>query len=205
VLFGSTPKSTKDITDEDKNLSFDTWFHRRLNFLLKHEQFNRKLPILISDTKEALEAIKNEVSGRTNPFESLYRIVFRLTIRMVGPTEIAEDPKKLEDAMKMFEMIDRSATATSVIFPKLPSPAIIQRTYAGARLYMMIDKIIKKRAASDEKHDDALQHMLDQGDRAVRIVEFIIGALFAGLLNSGINAGWVSESRSMSSISSYGS
>jgi sterol 14-demethylase len=93
----------------------------------------------------------------------------------------------------MFELIDGSATATSVIFPKLPSPAILQRTYAGTRLYMMINSIIKQRAASDEKHDDALQHMLDQGDRVVRIVEFIVGALFAGLLNSGINAGWVSR------------
>jgi sterol 14-demethylase len=162
---------------------------------LKQEHFRRNLPVLISDTKEALEAIKNDASGRTNPFESLYRIVFRLTIRMVGPTEIAEDPDKLEAALKMFEMIDRSATATSVIFPKLPSLATIQRTYAGTRLYMMIDSIIKKRAASDEKHDDALQQMLDQGDRAVRIVEFIVGALFAGLINSGINAGWVSGSR----------
>jgi sterol 14-demethylase len=95
VLFGATPQSTKEITDEDKNLSFDAWFHRRLTFLLKHEQFRRKLPVLISDTKQALEAIKNDISGRTNPFESLYRVVFRLTIRMVGPTEIAEDPKKL--------------------------------------------------------------------------------------------------------------
>jgi sterol 14-demethylase len=60
---------------------------------------------------------------------------------------------------------------------------------------MMIDSIIKKRAASDEKNEDALQQMLDQGDRAVRIVEFIVGALFAGLINSGINAGWVSGSR----------
>ncbi|RYN46811.1 hypothetical protein AA0114_g8053 [Alternaria tenuissima] len=191
VLFGQTPKSTKEITDEDKNLGFDAWFHRRLTSLLKQEHFRRNLPVLISDTKEALEAIKNDARGRTNPFESLYRIVFRLTIRMVGPTEIAEDPDKLEAALKMFEMIDRSATATSVIFPKLPSPAIIQRTYAGTRLYMMIDSIIKKRAASDEKHEDALQQMLDQGDRAVRIVEFIVGALFAGLINSGINAGWV--------------
>ncbi|KAG9190431.1 hypothetical protein G6011_08519 [Alternaria panax] len=187
----STPKSTKDITDEDKNLGFDAWFHRRLTSLLKHEQFRHKLPVLIWDTKEALKAIKNDASGRTNLFESLYRIVFRLTIRVAGPTKIAEDPNRLEDVIKMFEMIDRSTTATSVIFPKLPWPAIIQRTYAGARLYIMIDNIIKKRAASDERHDDALQHMLDQGDRAVRIVEFIVGALFAGLINSGINAAWV--------------
>ncbi|CAN9344399.1 unnamed protein product [Alternaria alternata] len=160
VLFGQTPKSTKEITDEDKNLGFDAWFHRRLTSLLKQEHFRRNLPVLISDTKEALEAIKNDASGRTNPFESLYRIVFRLTIRMVGPTEIAEDPDKLEAALKMFEMIDK-------------------------------ERDRYKRAASDEKHEDALQQMLDQGDRAVRIVEFIVGALFAGLINSGINAGWV--------------
>jgi cytochrome P450 len=114
---------------------------------------------------------------------------------MLGAAEIADDPQKLEEALKMFEMIDSSATATSVMFPKFPSPALLKRSYAGARLYMMIDKIIKKRAASGEKHDDALQYLLDQGDRAERIVQFVVGALFAGLLNSGINVAWVSRFR----------
>jgi cytochrome P450 len=195
VLFGATPKVSQNITNEDQGLTFDAMFHRRLIFLLKNEQFRRKLPILISDTKEAMEAIKNEPSGRTDPFESLYRIIFRLTIRMLGAAEIADDPQKLEEALKMFEMIDSSATATSVMFPKFPSPALLKRSYAGARLYMMIDKIIKKRAASGEKHDDALQYLLDQGDRAERIVQFVVGALFAGLLNSGINVAWVSRFR----------
>lgn len=56
---------------------------------------------------------------------------------------------------------------------------------------MIIENIVKRRAASDEKHDDALQYLLDQGDRTHKIIEFIVGALFAGLLNSGINAAWV--------------
>ncbi|KAI4659298.1 uncharacterized protein J4E78_005725 [Alternaria triticimaculans] len=191
VLFGNSPKVSRTITAEDNNLSFSAMFHRRLNFFLKNDQFRRKLPILISDTKQALEAIKNEPSGRTNPFESLYRVVFRLTIRMVGATEIAEDPQMLEEVLKMFETIESSSTATSVLFPKLPSPALLKRNWAGAQLYMMIDKIIKKRAASDEKHDDALQYLLDQGDRAERVSQFVVGALFAGLLNSGINVAWV--------------
>ncbi|KAI4931311.1 hypothetical protein J4E85_003901 [Alternaria conjuncta] len=191
VLFGNSPKASRTITAEDNNLSFSAMFHRRLNFFLKNDQFRRKLPILISDTKQALEAIKNEPSGRTNPFESLYRIVFRLTIRMVGATEIADDPQMLEEVLKMFETIESSSTATSVLFPKLPSPALLKRNWAGAQLYMMIDKIIKKRAASDEKHDDALQYLLDQGDRAERVAQFVVGALFAGLLNSGINVAWV--------------
>ena len=53
----------------------------------------------------------------------------------------------------------------------------------------MIENIVKKRAANGEKQDDALQYMLDQGDRTKKIVEFIIGALFAGLANSGVNVG----------------
>lgn len=191
VLFGQAPKVEAHDDGEGKDDDLSNHFSRRLAYLLKNEQFRRRLPTLISDTQEAIEAIKNDPRGITNPFDSLYRIVFRLTIRMVGAEEIADDPEMLEETLRLFELIDGSATATSVMFPKLPSPAVLKRTYAGAKLYVMIEKIIKTRAASNEKHDDALQYLLDQGDRTFKIVEFIVGALFAGLLNSGINAAWV--------------
>lgn len=191
VLFGAIPPIDAHDDGEGKDEDLNNQFNRRLTVLLKNEHLERKLPVIISDTQEAIEAIRNDPLGITNPFESLYRIVFRLTIRLVGADEIANDPKVLEETLKLFEMIDSSATATAVMFPKFPSPAVLKRTYAGARLYMMIENIIKKRAASDEKHDDALQYLLDQGDRTFKIVEFIIGSLFAGLLNSGINAAWV--------------
>jgi cytochrome P450 len=191
VLFGQAPKvqSFDDGTGRDDDLN--NHFNRRLAYLLKNEQFRRKLPTLISDVQDAMEAIRQDPSGITNPFDSLYRVVFRLTIRMVGADEIADNPQVLEETLKLFELIDNSATAISVMFPKFPSPAVLKRKYAGTRLYFLIENIIKKRAASDEKHDDALQYMLDQDDRTFKIVEFIIGALFAGLLNSGINAAWV--------------
>ncbi|CBY02103.1 similar to cytochrome P450 [Plenodomus lingam JN3] len=189
VLFGQV-QALENHANEAQEAD-DNHFSRRLAYLLKNEQFRRKLPILISDTKEAIEAIRNDPSGITDPFESLYRIVFRLTIRMVGADEIADETKVLEETLRLFETLDNSSTALSVIFPKLPSPGVVKRTYAAGRLYMLIEKILKKRAASDEKHDDALQYLLDQGDQTFKIVEFILGALFAGLLNSGINAAWV--------------
>ncbi|KAF2732634.1 cytochrome P450 6A1 [Polyplosphaeria fusca] len=191
VMFGSAPRVEAHDDGQGVEDELSNHFHRRITYLLKTEQFRKKLPTLISDVQEAIEAIKNDPSGMTNPFESIYRIVFRLTIRMVGAEEIAEDPKMLEQTLKYFEMIDKSATASAVMFPKLPSPALIKRYYAGAKLFMQIESIVKKRAATDEKHDDALQYMLDSGDRMFRIIEFILGALFAGLLNSGINAAWV--------------
>lgn len=192
VLFGQAPKvqahdsGVGKVQEEDAN----NHFSRRLTYLLKNEQFRRKLPTLRSDVHEALDDIRNDPSGVTNPFDSLYRLIFRLTIRMVGADEIAEDPKALAETLRLFEMIDNSATMISVMFPKFPSPAVLKRSYAGARLYFMLENIIKTRQSSDEKHDDALQYLLDQGDRTFKVVEFIVGALFAGLLNSGINAAW---------------
>lgn len=191
VLFGVAPPTEKYDDGKGADEDVSNHFSRRLAHLLKNEQFRRKLTTLKSDVQEAIEAIKQDPSGRTNPFESIYRVVFRLTIRMVGADEIADNPEVLEEALNLFEYIEASATAMSIVFPRFPSPAVLKRTYAGARLYMMIENIVKKRAASDEKHDDALQYMLDQGDRTHKIIEFIVGALFAGLLNSGINAAWV--------------
>jgi cytochrome P450 len=190
VLFGQAPKVEVHDDGAGKDDDLNNHFSRRLIALLKNDQFRRKLPTLVSDVHEAMDAIKHDPSGVTNPFESLYRLIFRLTIRVVGADEIANDPKALEETLRLFELIDNSATATSVMFPKFPSPAVLKRTYAGTRLYFLIENIIKKRAASDEKHDDPLQYLLDQGDRTFKIVEFIVGALFAGLLNSGINAAW---------------
>ncbi|KAF2464350.1 cytochrome P450 6A1 [Lindgomyces ingoldianus] len=193
VLFGQSPQLKEHARDDGINQQdeYSNYFNRRLTYLLKNEQFRKKLPILKSDVQEALDRIRNEPSGITNPFDSIYRIVFRLTIRMVGADEIADDSKLLERTLKLFEMIDQSATATAVMFPKFPSPAILKRTYAGARLYMMMEDLVKKRQGGGEKHDDALQYLLDQGDRMSKIIEFVVGSLFAGLLNSGINAAWV--------------
>lgn len=191
VLFGGSPTTETYDTEKRAEEDVTNHFSRRLAALLKNDQFRRKLSTLTSDTQEAIDAIKNDPSGRTNPFDSVYRLVFRLTMRIVGAHEIADNAELLEETLNLFEYIEASSTAASIILPKFPSPAVLKRTYAGARLYMIVENIVKKRAASDEKHDDALQYLLDQGDRTHKIIEFIVGALFAGLLNSGINASWV--------------
>ena len=186
VLFGATPKLEMGAQKDPSN-----HFNRTLAYLLRHDTLNRRLTVLVSDVQEALEAIKNDPTGVSNPFESIYRIVYRLTIRAVGAEEIANDPELLEESLRLFEYIEQSTTAVAVMFPKLPSPAVLKRMYGGTKLFMLIEKIVKGRAASDEKHDDALQYMLDQGDGTMKIVEFIVASLHAGILNSGINAAWV--------------
>lgn len=107
---------------------------------------------------------------------------------MVGAREIAEDRTKLSKALGLFEDIEASSTPTGIIMPWLPIPAKLRRYLSGARLAMMFSPIINERKATGRREDDALQYLIDCGDGLKNIITFVLGALFAGQLNSGINA-----------------
>jgi len=145
------------------------------------------LPALISDVRSRLDGLGN--SGLMNPFEDIYKIVYLLTMRTLGPTEIANSRPLLDRTLRLFESIEKSTTSYQIIFPWLPSPALFKRFIAGTQMFMIFQKIITKRKAQESKNDDALQFLIDQGDDTERILWFVVGVLFAGQLNSGINAG----------------
>ena len=130
-------------------------------------------------------------------------------MRTVGCNEVANDPILLAKTLSYFETIQQSGTPAGVIVPWLPTLAKLKRTYAGARLYMLFQSIINERKKMGKRDDDPLQFMIDQGDDVVKIIgvsaravtrvrmatdkglQFVIGALFAGQANSGVNAAWV--------------
>ena len=78
------------------------------------------LPRLISDTKTRLSLLADDPSGITDPFESIYRVVYQLTMRMVGCDDIAENPELLEKTLKLYETVESSATPT-VCLPNFPT------------------------------------------------------------------------------------
>lgn len=55
----------------------------------------------------------------------------------------------------------------------------------------MFDEIIKARTAEDRREDDALQVLLDLGDSTADVINFIMGTLFAGIVNSGLMSAWI--------------
>lgn len=157
--------------------------------LMKSDRLANTLPMLISDVRWAVQAIADK--GRIDPFVDIYRLVFTLTIRIVGAHELAEDATLRARFEYYFDLIEKSATPLSVMFPFFPWPATIRRNYAGLRLYLLLDNIVKKRRKTGKAPDDAVQQLLDSGDGMDEIAYFVMGALFAGKLNSGTNAAMV--------------
>jgi cytochrome P450 len=122
----------------------------------------------MSDVQTRLKALGP--TGITDPFTSVYEIVFQLTMRTVGCNEVAENPELLEKALRYNETIEKSGTMAAVMFPWVPSPALIKRTIAGAKMYRIFDKIVKERKATGRREDDSLQFMIDEGDSVRDII-----------------------------------
>jgi hypothetical protein len=62
-------------------------------------------------------------SGKFDPFEDIYSIVFQLTIRAAGCREIADSVEKCKDLEKLYWQVEKGSTPTSVLIPWFPSPA----------------------------------------------------------------------------------
>ncbi|KAI0878743.1 cytochrome P450 6A1 [Hypoxylon argillaceum] len=178
--------------------NFAQVFQKALIPLMKKDNFVKNLDLLTGDTRAACEALaaappsKADADWRvTDPFESLYEIVYQLTMRTVGANDIAEDPKLLRHTLSIFDWFEKSDSFAKVIFPWLPTLNHFLRLYYGTKLALVFREIINKREKTGKKGNDALQFLMDRGLTLSNIVGFEIGALFAGQLNSGINAGYL--------------
>lgn len=190
ALFGEAPS----IQERDNFHGLDEHtspFNRRMAWSQKTDQLQKILPTVVADARDGIEAISRDPLGRTNPFDSIYQLVFKLTIRLVGAQELADDAALRREFEGYFTMLDETAGPISAMFPRFPWPSMIKRFYAGARMYMILDRIAKKRQQHGTRVDDPLQNLLDRGDSIKEIVYFVTGALFAGQLNTGVNAAYV--------------
>ncbi|KAF2163477.1 hypothetical protein M409DRAFT_26089 [Zasmidium cellare ATCC 36951] len=195
ALLGGSPEVKPDnnvfAETHGGDSAFSRYFTGRLITLLKGPMLKKGLPQLLLDARASMERLQANSSGITDPFESIYRMVFQFTMRTVAANEIANDAKQLEKCLQLFEAIEGATSSWSIAYPWMPVPSKLQRTYGGAQLYMIFKNIIDDRRKTARREEDALQYLIDNGDSITDILTFVLGSLFAGQLNSGINAAWI--------------
>ncbi|KAK0636368.1 cytochrome P450 6A1 [Bombardia bombarda] len=183
---------TPDLPTDFEN-HFNKWFNRSMMALMRRENFVKNLDRMVADTRAALERIEESGEGIMDPFDHVYRAVYQLTMRTVGANEIADSPAELTETLHLFEIIERASSPVRIIFPWLPTPEHLYKMWAGWRLYVKMNKIVDARRKEGRVEDDALQFLLDGegGGDVVWILSFVIGALYAGQVNTGVNAAWM--------------
>ncbi|KAG8716756.1 hypothetical protein FRC08_008846, partial [Ceratobasidium sp. 394] len=191
LLLGGTP-DVKDVVQDtpDKNDQEQlSGFIRRLSPLLRMDRLAALTPQFMADLERNM--VKWGTSGKFDPFEDVYSIVFQLTIRATACREIADSVESCKRMEKLYWLVEKASTPTTVLMPWLPSKARKLKTEATTEIYNWFDDIIKARQAEGRREEDALQVLLDLGDSTIEVIQFILGTLFAGIINSGLMSAWI--------------
>ncbi|KAL9097480.1 MAG: hypothetical protein Q9165_000376 [Trypethelium subeluteriae] len=191
-LFVPGPAPLARFEDEGVMKPFWSYFSKRLLTLLRTERLVPLVKVLSNDIDGSLERLRTQArSGKNviNPYDTLYDIIFQLTLRAMGCTEIAADPQKRRQLLGYYATMDRCITRSSVLFPWLPTLSLAKWYWSAFRMFSMFNRVIEDRKKQGRREDDALQYMLDCGETTERIVMFVSGSMFAGVFNATINAG----------------
>lgn len=174
ALLAGAPPVSKDnsmLGENTQNMDgFSSYFSRRIIAMLKGNQLAKGLPNLVKDVRARLDDLAGDPKHETDPFDSIYRIVYQLTMRTVACNEIAADDKLRERTLYLYEEVEKAASPVAIIFPFLPLISKFKRTMAGAELYMIFKKIVDARLKEGRREDDALQFLIDQGDDITNII-----------------------------------
>jgi hypothetical protein len=124
------------------------------------------LPHLITDVQTRLF----ELPSIINPFESIYSIIWQLSMRTIGFHEVVEDRGLLEKSLSYLEAMDKAVGPLTNTYMKLPTPMRIKHMYYGLRAFLLYQGLIEKRRKTGNRREDAVQVMMDQGDTTYDMV-----------------------------------
>ncbi|OUR91304.1 cytochrome P450 [Gammaproteobacteria bacterium 42_54_T18] len=97
----------------------------------------------------------------------------------------------------IYRDLEKGVNAIAYSFPNLPIPSFRKRDKARVRLHELVHKIIEKREASNDKHTDMFQMLIDTRYKdgtqlsSNDIAGMLVAAIFAGHHTSSGTSAWV--------------
>ncbi|RDB27059.1 putative lanosterol 14-alpha demethylase [Hypsizygus marmoreus] len=187
ILMGGAPQ-LRDIEIDSDHAKISVLVKRLLH-LLRKERVNNLLPTLFDDVQRRMSDWGDE--GSINPFKELYELVVQMTVRLATCRELSEDKESISKLAKHYWTLEQSATPFALLLPWFPGRAKKAKKDATMKLYTLISGYVDLRRQSQHPTSDAIDVLIAQGDSNETIVGFVLGILFAGVINTGMNVCWI--------------
>ena len=142
---------------------------------------SKALPTLFSDIIKRMDGWGD--SGKINPFNDVYYLVFQMTVRITTCSELAEDWAAIDRLFGLYWKLEKSATPVGLLLPWLPSNARRDKKQATADMYNMLSGYVHSRKSAQESGSDAIDLLIARGDDNTSIIGVSrLHVLFAGCL-----------------------
>ena len=122
-------------------------------------------------------------SGKINPFNDVYYLVFQMTVRMTTCSELAEDWAAIDRLFGLYWKLEKSATPVGLLLPWLPSNARRDKMQATSDMYNMLSGYVDSRRSARKSGSDAIDLLIARGEDNTNIIGVSrLHVLFAGCL-----------------------
>ncbi|KAF8816709.1 cytochrome P450 [Phlegmacium glaucopus] len=187
ILVGGIPR-LDDIAIDDTQTGDATWFNKHIATMLNKSRITDVLPTLLDDAHRRMDMWGKD--GRIDPFKDIYDLVFQMTVRMASCAELSSNIKAVEEIQNLYWTLEKSSTPTSLLLPWFPGPAKKRRQAATKELFTKLEGYVEMRRNAAVPSSDMIDILSAQGADNQEIVGFILGVIFAGLVNTGVNTCW---------------
>ena len=110
-----------------------------------------------------------------------------MTVHMFSCRELASDLPTITKLQQHFWNLERTITPMSLLVPWLPTPSKYVKLMSIKSMYATLRNHVEERKKSAVPSSDAIDVLLADGVSSNDIIQFIIGAIFAGVINIGAN------------------
>ncbi|KAG6182787.1 hypothetical protein E4U10_006944 [Claviceps purpurea] len=178
-----------------------SYFQRRVLDLMKTEHLASRLHTATREARTVFRAFATKQTtlqgtrgGILNPIDSCYRLVLAQGVRMICCDELADTDELFEKYVAVTRALQHLSSGHTCAVPWLPSLAHTKRRYYRYRLQCLFTPLVEKRIVQSQdragvRDNDALQTLIDSGDKPDYIVTFLISILFISIANAGKLAG----------------
>ena len=130
---------------------------------------SKVIPTLFSDIIKRMDGQWGD-SGKINPFNDVYYLVFQMTVRMATCRALAEDWAAIDRLFRLYWTLEKSATPVGVLLPWFPSKASRDKKQANVEMYNMLYGYVDYRRSAQESGSDAIDVLIAQGEDNMSIV-----------------------------------
>lgn len=185
VMFAGVPEPPAWLKRPDPHAE-DTGtngFIVNLKVATSSERLQRNLPEMIRCAVDLFQSLP-ERNGEIDIHEVIFPLVFQISVLFVGLAEHARDINTIKAMEKPFWTFADNTGYMATHFPLFPTPSTIMKWVGAIKMSTAIRTTVEKRKKEGRRENDYIQEMIDRDASTKSIEEFIMGSLFAAIINT---------------------
>ena len=158
-------------------------FIQNLKQAVSNTRLQQNIPDMVKSAVDLFSSLPKE-NGEVDIHKVIYPLVFQISVLFVGLAEHARDINTIKAIESPFWTFADNTGYMATHFPLLPIPSTIMKWVGAIKMSTAIRSTLEQRKKEGRRENDYIQEMIDREASTKSIEDFIMGGLFAAIINT---------------------